>query len=195
MVQTQPKGDFGVIALIALGSNAKSVWGDAAITVQKAMSKIEKSAGQALSRSQLYSTPAFPEGAGPDFVNAAIRISTTLSAEVLLDTLHQIEAEAGRERNVRWGLRTLDLDLIALGSTVLPDPDVHQMWRDLPLDEQAKHAPEHIILPHPRLQDRSFVLVPLAEVAPDWVHPLLGQTVLEMRDARPYAEIDSVRHL
>ena len=195
MVQTQPKGDFGVIALIALGSNAKSVWGDAAITVQKAMSKIEKSAGQTLSRSQLYSTPAFPEGAGPDFVNAAIRISTTLSAEVLLDTLHQIEAEAGRERNVRWGLRTLDLDLIALGSTVLPDPDVHQKWRDLSLDEQAKHAPEHIILPHPRLQDRSFVLVPLAEVAPDWVHPLLGQTVLEMRDARPYAEIDSVRHL
>jgi 2-amino-4-hydroxy-6-hydroxymethyldihydropteridine diphosphokinase len=58
-----------------------------------------------------------------------------------------------------------------------------------------KETPDQLILPHPRLQDRSFVLVPLADVAPDWVHPVLGQSVVQMRDARPSAEIASVRLL
>lgn len=189
----QPKGEFGVNALIALGSNAPSVWGDAATTVQKAISEIEKKVGQTPNVSHFYATPAFPEGAGPDFVNAAIRVQTNLGATELLDVLHLIEADAGRERVVRWGQRTLDLDLIALEDVVFPDPKTHQYWRDLPLEIQAKSAPEQLILPHPRVQDRSFVLVPLADVAPNWVHPLLGQTVTQLRDARPQDEIDSVR--
>ena len=142
--------------------------------------------------SRFFNTPAFPAGAGPDFVNAAIRIETRLSAQNMLAALHEIEVDAGRERKVRWGQRTLDLDLIAMADEVLPDAATYLHWRDLPLDQQAKAAPDQLILPHPRLQDRSFVLVPLADVAPDWVHPVLGQTVVEMRDARPEAELASV---
>ena len=85
-------------------------------------------------------------------------------------------------------MRTLDLDLIALGDLVLPDPATHAAWRALPPDLQKMRAPDALILPHPRVQDRAFVLVPLADVAPDWTHPVLGLTVTAMLAARPVAE-------
>ncbi len=182
-------------ALIALGSNAASVWGDPRETVQKSMLKVGIALSGRVEKSALYMTPAFPSGAGPDFVNAVIRVHTTLDAAAIMAALHQIEADAGRMRQVRWGQRTLDLDLIALGDKVLPDAQTHQKWRDLPIAEQAKTAPDQLIIPHPRVQDRSFVLVPLADITPDWVHPLLGLSVTQMRDARPLDEIASVRRI
>tara|TARA_R110002096_G_scaffold199027_1_gene382773 strand:- start:46 stop:525 length:480 start_codon:yes stop_codon:yes gene_type:complete len=148
--------------------------------------------GGPLTKSALYATPAFPAGAGPDFVNAAIRLRTGLDAPAIMAALHRIEADAGRERAVRWGQRTLDLDLIGLDNLVLPDVQTHQHWRDLPLAQQRNSTPDQLIVPHPRLQDRSFVLVPLGDVAPDWVHPVLGLTVTQMRDARPAVERASV---
>lgn len=101
----------------------------------------------------------------------------------------------GRERGTRWGQRTLDLDLLAMGDLVLPDAQVYAHWRDLPLEDQARRAPEQLILPHPRLQDRAFVLVPLSDVAPDWRHPVLGRTVLEMRDALSPEALAEVRRI
>lgn len=192
MLQTPLESCSSKRTLIALGSNAASAWGDVATTVQKASAAIARLSDTPPVISRLFKTPAFPAGAGPDFVNAVIRIETRLSALDVLAALHEIEADAGRERTVRWGQRTLDLDLIAMADEVLPDATTHRYWRDLPLDQQVKVAPDELILPHPRLQDRSFVLVPLTDVAPDWVHPILDQTVLEMRDARPEAELASV---
>jgi 2-amino-4-hydroxy-6-hydroxymethyldihydropteridine diphosphokinase len=115
-----------------------------------------------------------------------------MDADAIMAALHKIEAEAGRTRSVRWGQRALDLDLIGLGGQILPDEKTHQFWRDLPLAQQLNSAPDQLIVPHPRLQDRSFVLVPLGDVAPDWVHPVLGLTVTQMRDARPAVERASV---
>lgn len=89
-------------------------------------------------------------------------------------------------------MRTLDLDLIALGDAVLPDAATQAQWRGLDPEAQRRLAPDRLILPHPRLQDRSFVLVPLADVAPDWRHPVLGLTVREMLAARPVAERSEV---
>lgn len=180
------------VTLIALGSNDVLANDNATAIIRNALLKVVELGVKQPIQSRLYSTPAFPEGSGPDFVNAAIRLETDLTPEDMLAALHQIEAEAGRERTVRWGQRTLDLDLIAMGDAVLPDLGAHRHWRDLSLEDQVKYAPEQLILPHPRLQDRSFVLVPLADVAPEWVHPILGRSVLEMRDARPAAELASV---
>jgi 2-amino-4-hydroxy-6-hydroxymethyldihydropteridine diphosphokinase len=109
--------------------------------------------------------------------------------------LHQIEAAHGRIRSGRWAGRTLDIDLLAVGDQILPDAETHRQWRDLSPEDQALLAPDQLILPHPRLSERAFVLVPLADVAPDWRHPILGQTVTQMRDALPPADLAAVQPL
>ena len=193
MLQTIQKDSVEANALIALGSNVNSIWGNPKLTIQKAILEVELLLGGQAETSRYFSTPAFPAGAVPDFVNAAIRVTTICDAQQILEILHAVEDAAGRERVIRWGQRTLDLDLIALGDEVLPNPEGHAYWRDLPAAKQAEIAPEQLILPHPRVQDRSFVLVPLADIAPDWVHPILGSSTIEMRDARPDEEFASVR--
>ena len=100
----------------------------------------------------------------------------------MLTILHAIESDFGRERRQRWGQRVLDMDLIAAGDFVMPNEKSQAEWRNLPLEKQKELAPDELILPHPRLQDRAFVLVPLAQIAPDWLHPLTDLTVVEMRD-------------
>lgn len=175
-------------SLICLGSNEFSTFGDPAETVQKAMFLIGELSTFPARCSRLYCTPAFPAGAGPDFVNAAMAINTQLSPAAMLDRLHVIEAQAGRERKQRWGQRTLDLDLIAMDNLICPDRESFQQWLTLDVEAQQAKAPDRLILPHPRLQDRSFVLVPLADVAPDWLHPVLGKTIRQMLAERPEAE-------
>ncbi len=178
--------------LIAVGSNVHSCWGDAASTVLKSTLQIGERFGGSVQTSAFYETPAFPEGAGPPFVNAAMAVDSDLSARDVLSQLHAIEAEALRSRETRWGARTLDLDLIAYDHQVTPSREVWQHWCDLPLERQIKEAPDQLILPHPRLQDRSFVLRPLLDVAPDWRHPILGLTIAQMLADRPQQERDSV---
>lgn len=181
-------------ALISLGSNEDSLWGDPRQTVQKAMFAVGELSEKPADLSALYATPAFPAGAGPDFVNAAMVLFTKLSAPDLLTRLHEIEAAAGRKRNRRWGQRTLDLDLIALGDTVLPDPKTQAGWRSLSPQDQQTMTPNEIILPHPRLQDRAFVLVPMLDVAANWVHPLLGRSITQLcADLQDGARAEVVR--
>ncbi|KAA9007069.1 2-amino-4-hydroxy-6-hydroxymethyldihydropteridine diphosphokinase [Histidinibacterium aquaticum] len=181
-------------ALVALGANSGGP-GEPERVVRAAMESISELLDAEVEASALYASPAFPVGSGPDFVNAACLCRTTLPPEAVLAALHEAEAEAGRVRDVRWGPRTLDLDLIAWEDRVLPDPEGQRRWRELGLDRQMREAPGELILPHPRMQDRAFVLVPLAEVAPEWRHPLLGRTVREMRDALPEEALREVTPL
>lgn len=143
--------------------------------------------------SRFFSTPCFPENAGPDFINAVVLAGSDQDPNAVLQVLHQVEQSFGRERRSRWSERTLDLDLVAANGRVLPDVATQKHWMNLPPEDQARLAPDQLIVPHPRLQDRAFVLVPMMDVAPDWVHPVLNVSVRHMLAALPPAQISAVR--
>jgi len=120
----------------------------------------------------LYLTQAWPDPHHPPFVNAAMRIETTLAPSALLDALETVECSFGRTRGTPNAPRTLDLDLLDYNSLVQVGPP---------------------ILPHPRMHERRFVLEPLADIVPDWYHPVLGITLGEMLAVLPKPEKLSAR--
>jgi 2-amino-4-hydroxy-6-hydroxymethyldihydropteridine diphosphokinase len=148
-------------AAIALGSNL----GDCRATLEGALVELDASPGiRLLRRSAWYrSAPVGPPQ--PDYLNGCAVLEVLLSPEALLDRLLETETRFGRVRAERWGPRTLDLDLILLS--------------DLRLDG------ERLQLPHPRMRERAFVLVPLAEIAPDWIDPLTGLNVAALARQLP----------
>ena len=161
-------------------------------TVENAIGEIPRDVCVIRGVSHFYNTAAFPAGSGPDFVNAALAVETSLTPAAFLTMLHDIEVQFGRVRSQRWGPRTLDLDLIGFDDCILPDRATYDAWAGLEASEQQKRAPEQLILPHPRLAERAFVLVPLCDVAPDWVHPVSKRSVRQMYeglDDRDLAEV------
>lgn len=183
--------------LIALGANLPFDGLPPERTLHLATDALRRAGLSSLHLSPLYATPCFPAGAGPDYVNAAATalIPPGWDAARALALLHAVEAEFGRTRDTRWGMRTLDLDLVAFGTTVAPDAATWSHWHSLPPARQRVETPDRLLLPHPRLQDRAFVLVPLADIAPDWSHPVTGQTVAAMLAALPAADRFEIRPL
>lgn len=176
--------------LVALGGNLDLNADSPLKTIQNAFENLHQSDFVLYRQSRYFQTPCFPVGMGPDYINAAaiFLANSNLSPADVLARFHQVEAQFGRARLARWGGRTLDIDLLAMGDSVLPDRATYALWRDLPADQQSQKAPDRLILPHPRLQDRAFVLIPLLDVAPDWRHPVSGLDVRQMCAALPDAD-------
>ena len=146
--------------LIGLGANLPSGAGGPRDTLEAALRALNSAGVLTLQCSRWFSSPAWPPSDQPPYVNGVVAVETALDPEALLDLLHRTEAAFGRSRSVPNAARPLDLDLLAYGDRV-----------------QAPPPGGGPVLPHPRLAERAFVLLPLAEVAPDWRHPVTGQPV------------------
>ncbi|MGH7999749.1 MAG: 2-amino-4-hydroxy-6-hydroxymethyldihydropteridine diphosphokinase [Brasilonema sp.] len=145
-----------VNSAIALGSNL----GNSRSILEAATETLAQTPGIILkAKSSLYKTKAVgpPQ---PDYINGAVILQVEMIPQLLLKTLLQIENKFGRVRRERWGARTLDLDLLLYDELILNTPNLQ--------------------VPHPRMRERAFVLVPLAEIAPDWVEPISNCAIKEL---------------
>lgn len=141
---------------IALGSNI----GDSRAILEAATETLAQTPGIILeAKSSWYKTKAVgpPQ---PDYLNGAVILQVEMIPQLLLETLLKIENKYGRVRQERWGPRTLDLDLLLYDDLILDTPNLQ--------------------LPHPRMRERAFVLIPLAEIAPDWVEPISGCAIKQL---------------
>lgn len=145
-----------VPVFIAFGANIPSKAGTPAKTFRAALKALGQSGLQALAVSPFYETTAWPNPSDPPFLNAVAGFKTSLQPFALLTLLHEVETQYGRKRSAPNAPRELDLDL---------------------LDYDGKVEAGRVILPHPRIAQRRFVLEPLRQVAPGWRHPVSGQTV------------------
>ncbi|NBD16545.1 MAG: 2-amino-4-hydroxy-6-hydroxymethyldihydropteridine diphosphokinase [Cyanobacteria bacterium] len=144
---------------IALGSNL----GESQQILEQAIQQLDTHSEVSVSAvSSWYETlPVGPEQ--PNYLNGCALLTTSLSPGDLLATLLKIENEFGRVRQERWGARTLDLDILLYDDQVL--------------------ATEHLQIPHPRMRERAFVLVPLAEIAPNWIDPVTGSAIAQLKQS------------
>lgn len=137
--------------------------GDRSSQLQKCISALEEHAGTVVLCSQVYETEAWGKAGLPAHLNQALHLHTMLEPVPLLDVIHNIENSLGRVRHEKWGVRALDIDIIYFDHTVLNLPQ--------------------LTIPHPLLRDRRFVLQPLAEIAPLYLHPVFGKTNTELLEA------------
>jgi 2-amino-4-hydroxy-6-hydroxymethyldihydropteridine diphosphokinase len=152
---------MSALAAIALGSNLESRFGDREANLREAVRRIE-GLGEVRAVSSFYDTEPVGYLEQPRFLNAAMVLETELKPAALMQGMLSIERTMGRERlgAIAKGPRVIDLDLLLYGDWVL--------WA------------EDLVLPHPAMSERRFVLEPLAEIAPEWVHPVLGVMVREL---------------
>lgn len=142
--------------LIALGSNLSGGFDSSKALLEAAVARLSAAGLRVVKRSAWWRSAAWPDPTAPDYLNGLAIVETGLGPAEVMAALSRIEREFGRERGERNAARTLDLDLIAHGRSVLEGPD--------------------LILPHPRAAERLFVMGPLAQIAPAWRHPVLGET-------------------
>jgi 2-amino-4-hydroxy-6-hydroxymethyldihydropteridine diphosphokinase len=157
---------------IAIGANIPGTWGAPSDTIERVRMELERCGLTIVARSSLYRTPPVGRTAQPRFLNAVLGVRGSIAPAALLRLLKQLEARAGRRANGRWGPRPLDMDILDFGGRMIGRP-------------AAARIAGTLVLPHPELTRRGFVLVPLAEVAPGWRHPRLNVSAATLLKRAP----------
>lgn len=156
---------------IGLGANLPhDVFGPPKVTLEHVLTVFPRIGLRVVARSRWYESAPVPASDQPWYVNGVVRAASHLSPQQILAGLHGIEAELGRQRVERNEARSVDLDIIAIGDIIL-------------------YGPEPPILPHPRMRERAFVLLPLAELAPDWRHPATGERIPDLISCLPRDQV------
>jgi 2-amino-4-hydroxy-6-hydroxymethyldihydropteridine diphosphokinase len=148
------------IGVIALGSNLPGVFASSEDLLEAAVASLPDAGFDVVAVSRWWRGPAWPDPSEPDYLNGVVLVETAWEPSTAVATLLEVEQAFGRVRDRPNAPRTLDLDLIALGRLIVDRPD--------------------LVLPHPRAHLRRFVMGPLAELAPDWIHPSIGRTARDL---------------
>lgn len=144
--------------ILGLGGNV----GNVQFTLQECVQLIELKVGKVDLQSSLYQTKAWGVENQPDFINQVVVINTNLSAQTCLINFQDIERQLGRVRNEKWHERTIDIDILFYNNDIIEE--------------------ENLKIPHPFIQDRNFVMYPLDEIVPNFIHPKLEKTMLELKN-------------
>lgn len=158
--------------LVGLGANSPGPWGSPAKTLKRALRELKQRGITVEAVSDLYETAAMGAARQPPYVNQVVLLTTSLPALALLRLLKQIEARAGRRGGRPWGARTLDLDIVDYKGVTLNWSGNRKTMK------RARVRP--LVLPHPQLELRPFVLRPLLDIAPNWRHPVLKLSAREL---------------
>lgn len=159
---------------VALGSNLSGAYSSPEQLLKASLFELGETGIVPYRVSPLYKTAPIGPSGQPDYVNAVAAVRCRLAPRALLNRLHDMENVFGRQRDIVWGARTLDLDL---------------------LDYHGQIMVQAPVLPHPRLAERAFVLRPLADIAPGWRHPQSGRQIADLLAALPKRARDGVRLL
>jgi 2-amino-4-hydroxy-6-hydroxymethyldihydropteridine diphosphokinase len=158
--------------IVALGSNLDGEYGTSSVVIDRALEEFPDIGLTVKAKSSIWRSKAWPDPTKPDYFNAVAVVEAELTSRDLLGALHELEARFGRRRKTVNESRVLDLDLIAFGRVVCDSAN--------------------LVLPHPRAAERRFVMGPLAEIAPDWRHPVSDESAIVLaalatvgRDAEP----------
>lgn len=144
------------VAAIGLGSNV----GDRLGALRRALSLLKRKGVEILRKSDVFETPPVGLTEQPRFLNACVLVKTSMDPQLLLAQLKEIEVAVGRQDRGPWGPREIDLDILYIDDLAIRDGELE--------------------IPHPRMHERAFVLLPLSQIAPHWRHPILGKTVEEL---------------
>ena len=182
--------------VIVLGSNLSSEFGNSAETLKICLDEIGSNpAFESLSESNWYVSSSFLDEREPSYVNVGIRFSTNLMPIELINFTSSLENKYGRMRQERWGPRTCDIDILLCDKLILPSKLSFKKWLNLDLSDQIRLVPNELILPHPRMQERTFFLKPLNDLRPDWIHPFLNKNAKEMLDSLAPNELENIEEL
>jgi 2-amino-4-hydroxy-6-hydroxymethyldihydropteridine diphosphokinase len=147
-----------VNVFLLLGSNL----GNRELQLKQAINSIEKQIGAIIKSSSIYETAAWGKTDTPSYLNQVTLLQTALPANAILEKILNIERDLGRVREEKWGSRIIDIDILFYG--------------DMIINEQ------NLQIPHPELHNRRFTMEPLAEIAPDWIHPVLNKSILAIKN-------------